>query len=313
MCCSILYPVLAARLLALYRVVEFNDLLMLEEDVRLSSHDAMPWQMAGLPFIFLLLIGMPCAALAVLRRIARPGALDKAHLKSERRQRNSGAPLRTPAEKLQLEARYVRRYGPLYQMYEPSCWMWEMVEIVRKLLLIAILGYFRAGSAEQLWTGVLISLVSILLLTYFSPFVDPRVDGVSWASQTATLLTLLGGAALTGSQGPECDCDTFLSIVNVTLPIVNMLPILAIVYLIGSTVTDLYSAQRARKPPPPSGVLSDEGPSGSIADQYRRTDKAPAPPQSSLASLRRAMTLKWFAIRTVAAPPMQGGTAMPTV
>ena len=49
MCCSILYPVLAARLLALYRVVEFNDLWMLEEDLRLSSDDARPWQMAGKP------------------------------------------------------------------------------------------------------------------------------------------------------------------------------------------------------------------------------------------------------------------------
>ena len=184
MCCSILYPVLAARLLALYRVIEFNDLWMLEPDLRLSSDDAAPWQMAGLPFTFLLVIGLPCAALAILRRTARPGALDKAR----------------PAEKVRLEARYLRRYGQLYQMYEPHCWWWEMVEIVRKLLLIAILGYFRAGSAEQLWTGVLISLISILLLTYFSPFVDARVDAVSWASQTATLLTLLGGAALTGSQ-----------------------------------------------------------------------------------------------------------------
>ena len=90
---------------------------------------------------------------------------------------------------------------------------------------------------------MLISLISILLLTYFSPYIDPRVDAVSWASQTATLLTLLGGAALTGSQGPECDCDEFLSIVNVTLPIVNMLPLIAIVYLIASTVTDLYASQ----------------------------------------------------------------------
>ena len=40
-------------------------------------------------------------------------------------------------------------------MYKPECWWWEMVEITRKLLLIAILGYFRAGSVEQLWTGVL--------------------------------------------------------------------------------------------------------------------------------------------------------------
>ena len=101
---------------------------------------------------------------------------------------------------MRLEARYLRRYGPLYQMYEPGCWWWEMVEIARKLLLIAVLGYLRAGSVEQLWTGVLISLVSILLLVYFGPYVDPRLDAIAWASQTATLLTLLGGAALTGSQ-----------------------------------------------------------------------------------------------------------------
>ena len=46
MCCSLLYPVLAARLLALYRLVEFNDLVMLEEDLRLSRDAARPWQMA---------------------------------------------------------------------------------------------------------------------------------------------------------------------------------------------------------------------------------------------------------------------------
>ena len=85
-------------------------------------------------------------------------------------------------------------------MYEADCWWWEMVEIARKLLLIAVLGYLRAGSVEQLWTGVLVSLVSILLLVYFGPYVDPRLDAIAWASQTATLLTLLGGAALTGSQ-----------------------------------------------------------------------------------------------------------------
>ena len=181
---------------------------------------------------------MPCAALAVLWRTARPGALDKPHIK--------------PAEKVRLEARYLRRYGPLYQMYEPGCWWWEMVEIARKLLLIAILGYFRPGSVEQLWTGVLIALSSILLLTYFLPYRDPRVDSVNWASQTATLLTLLGGAALTGSQGPDCDCDGFLAVVNIFLPIVNVLPLVAIVYLIGSTVTDLYAALTLTLAPNPN-------------------------------------------------------------
>jgi len=54
--------------------------------------------------------------------------------------------------------------------------------------------------------------------------------------------------------------------------------------------------QRARKPPPQSGVLSDEGPTGSIVDGCRRTDKAPPPPLGAAASLRRAMTQRWFAL-----------------
>ena len=95
MCCSLLYPVLAARLLALYRLVEFNDLVMLEEDLRLSRDAARPWQMAGVPFILLFVVGMPCAALAVLWRTARPGALDKPHVKPAERVRPTPTP--TPA------------------------------------------------------------------------------------------------------------------------------------------------------------------------------------------------------------------------
>ena len=99
---------------------------------------------------------------------------------------------------------------------------------------------------------MLISVISILLLVSFSPYIDPRVDAVSWASQVATLLTLLGGAALTASQGPECDCDTFLGLMSVVLPIVNMLPLVAIVYLIASTVTDLYASQTLTLTPTPT-------------------------------------------------------------
>ena len=240
---------------------------------------------------------MPCAALAVLWRTARPGALDKAR----------------PAEKVRLEARYLRRYGQLYQMYDLGCWWWEMVEIARKLLLIAMLGYFRAGSAEQLWTGVLnpnhnpnstltLALALALTLTptrcahlaYLHPTADPlqalprpegghgvvgiagcdaahapgrrRAHGLAGAnpshhplpsyslslSPTLTLSPALTLSLIMASdlQGPECDCTNFLGIVSVALPIVNMLPLVAIVYLIASTVTDLYASQTLTLTPP---------------------------------------------------------------
>ena len=51
-----------------------------------------------------------------------------------------------------------------------------------------------------------------------------------------------------------------------------------------------YGSQKARKPPPKCGVLSDEGPANSIADHCRRKDTAPLPPSSAAASLRRALT-----------------------
>ena len=51
-----------------------------------------------------------------------------------------------------------------------------------------------------------------------------------------------------------------------------------------------YASQRARKPPPKCGVLSDEGPANSIADHCRRKDAAPLPPSSAAAALRRALT-----------------------
>ena len=254
---------------------------------------------------------MPCAALAVLWRTARPGALDKAR----------------PAEKVRLEARYLRRYGQLYQMYEPSCWMWEMVEITRKLLLIAMLGYFRAGSAEQLWTGVLnpnhnpnstlslaLTLALALTLTptrcarlaYLHPAADllhalPRPEGgrgvvgsagcdaahapgrrrahglaganpshhplPSYSLSLSPTLTLTLAPALTPSlimasdlQGPECDCTNFLGIVSVALPIVNMLPLVAIVYLIASTVTDLYASQTLTLTPTPTQTQKTQSP-----------------------------------------------------
>ena len=248
---------------------------------------------------------MPCAALAVLWRTARPGALDKAR----------------PAEKVRLKARYHRRYGQLYQMYDPGCWWWEMVEIARKLLLIAMLGYFRAGSAEQLWTGVLnpnhnpsstliLALALALTLTptrcahlaYLHPAADllqalPRPEGgrgvvgsagcdaahapgrrrahglaganpshhplPSYSLSLSPTLTLTPAPALTLSlimasdlQGPECDCTNFLGIVSVALPIVNMLPLVAIVYLIASTVTDLYASQTLTLTPTPTQTQS---------------------------------------------------------
>ena len=84
-----------------------------------------------------------------------------------------------------------------------------MVEIWRKLLLIAVLGFFNKGSLEQLWFAITVSITAILALTAYAPYVDGKVSAAAWATQTATLLTLFGAVALRGAEDPECYCDDF--------------------------------------------------------------------------------------------------------
>ena len=75
LCCTILYPVLAARVLKLYQLRQFNELSRLDADLRMDLDEAWPWQMGGLPFVFLLVIGLPIALFCLLCRVGRPGAL----------------------------------------------------------------------------------------------------------------------------------------------------------------------------------------------------------------------------------------------
>ena len=59
------------------------------------------------------------------------------------------------------------------------------------------------------------------------------------------------------AQGPDCDCETFIGILGVFLPVVNVLPLFVIVYLVASTVFDLYASHTlnpspfSRNPNPP--------------------------------------------------------------
>ena len=55
-----------------YRGARYNDVWMLQADLRLSWEDARPWQLAAAPLTLLVVVGFPCAVLRVLWRVARP-------------------------------------------------------------------------------------------------------------------------------------------------------------------------------------------------------------------------------------------------
>ena len=143
--------------------------------MRLTTAQARPWQLVGAPFMLAIVLGVPVSFFVILRRVARPGAF--AHLK--------------PRKAAELERRYLLRYGQLYQLYKSDCWWWELVEISRKLLLIAVLGQLDAGSLGQLWFAISVSLTAILLLTYFSPYADTKCAARAAARPPLTAVHLL--------------------------------------------------------------------------------------------------------------------------
>ena len=67
--------------------------------------------------------------------------------------------------------------------YEPRCYQYIIVDLVRKLLLTGLLAFFYPGSATQLGIAMLICLVSKELLACLGPYVDDHNDTLARAAR----------------------------------------------------------------------------------------------------------------------------------
>ncbi|KAL1515437.1 hypothetical protein AB1Y20_002063 [Prymnesium parvum] len=91
----------------------------------------------------------------------------------------------------EMDRRYARRMGILYSKYQRGCWWWEVFDISRKLLLTSVLVFIEAGSVLQIWVGIFISLLALVMTVQFRPFVNWKLDMLNFTSQLCTLLTLI--------------------------------------------------------------------------------------------------------------------------
>ena len=178
-----LYPVLCGRLLLLYHYSDFGDIQVLSTDVRLFAEEARAWQHAATPFVLLFVVGIPFAFAAILRYGVRPAVHDT-HDHAD------------AAATLDWERRCLQRFSLLYAKYTPQRYWYEAVELPRKLLLTGVLCFVASGSAAQIYFGVLVALLTLLMLTRFVPYADRSVDLVCWLTHLCTLLTLLCALAL---------------------------------------------------------------------------------------------------------------------
>ena len=222
------YPIVSARLLKLYHLRSFGDVELLDADFSLTKDDLGTWQATGALFLVLYTVGIPATFFCILWGTARKQA-DAVDLNTAQ-----GVAAARQAKK------YLARYGLLYAKYEIRCWWWEMVELLRKLLLTGVVVFVVPGSVTQIWFAIIVSLVSLLTMTFFTPYANAQVDAISWVAQTCTLFSLLCTLAL--KVGFDTADKPLQHVVQFTIVVASLLPVLACLLLVG---TAMWGIQRA--------------------------------------------------------------------
>lgn len=175
----VVYPTLSTRLLNMYQVRAFGDKQVLAADWSLDFGDLTAYQAVGGVFLLLYTAGIPAFFLYAAYITGAPKE-EESHATLKER-------LAAQEKQLQREDRYVK----LTEMYEAKNWYWEVVETLRKLILIAGLVFIFPGTTTQVWISLLISLLFLGLTTYHMPFNEFALDVLSFVSQICTALTLL--------------------------------------------------------------------------------------------------------------------------
>ena len=140
----------------------------------------------------------------------------------------------------------------LFAAYRIDSWYWEVVELIRKLLLTSILALIAPGSAGQVVVGILIAFIALLATLIKAPYAQSRLNVVAQVAQL-NLFFLLFVALLLKARLPrsvllepgtdaraslsqlnvdgEADSNFFGGIVIAVCTVPVMLPLLMRLYL----------------------------------------------------------------------------------
>ena len=144
------------------------------------------------------------------------------------------------------------------------------------LMLTGIVVFVSPGSTIQIWFSVLVSLTSLLAVTFFAPYASSQSDIISWIAMVCTLMMLLCTLALkVGSDEVE---EGFQPYVENTMVVAQLLPVVAVAALVFTGVCDLgkklRSADAVRRLPR-GHALRDDDPTAGDADVVAAQRESP--------------------------------------
>lgn len=92
----------------------------------------------------------------------------------------------TPEEELAED-----RVGFLFESYHVECYYWEIIELLRRLLLTAVMSLVSPGSGAQVVMGLLIAFAAVVLYSRRKPYAETSINRLSFVAQVNIFLLLL--------------------------------------------------------------------------------------------------------------------------
>ncbi|KAH8098673.1 serine/threonine kinase [Aureococcus anophagefferens] len=90
--------------------------------------------------------------------------------------------------KLEIRDGDRRRARRFFEEYEQRCYLFIVYEILRRIFLTGVLSMFRAGTISQIAIGLLATIVSHRVFTFYEPYIEDDDDLVSEIAQTELVL-----------------------------------------------------------------------------------------------------------------------------
>ena len=101
--------------------------------------------------------------------------------------------------------------GFLYAGYRKQYWWWESVELFRKLALTGIIAFFKPGTPEQLFLGIVLAVVFIVGYAREKPYLDTSDSDVQLVCQLQVFFVSISAFAVLTTAHRTDESNPFTS------------------------------------------------------------------------------------------------------
>jgi len=100
------------------------------------------------------------------------------------------------AHKLFLDTKCEERYGFIYKRFEPQFAAHEVLEMLRKFMMTAVVALISPGTIDQTMSALMIATAFLVYQIKYQPFISDEEDNIQSASMVTTVITLALGVSM---------------------------------------------------------------------------------------------------------------------